>query len=587
MLEKNPKSFILFGLCVLLSSCGGSNKQQPPEIIIEAQPTEYVAPVLTATIETPEILPTRTPRPFSPAQGGLWTNNSNEFFAAAGLCITCHQKNFDEAGNDVSIGEYWRSTMMANAAKDPYYLAVISSNIISYPEYGAAIESKCSNCHMPMAYFSDRFKDGDSLIFNQQGYLDTRHPNHTLALDGVSCTLCHQIQSEGLGEFTSFSGEPLIDPTTAAGAREIYGPYEVQQTYQDLMSRTTGFIPQRSEHLSGSEICAVCHNLNTHFVTEDGTFSETWFPEQTPFSEWLNSDFADQSTCQDCHMPPAVGEVALTNIGPNLFRSPYSKHSFVGGNVYMLNILKNFGGELGVGAEEENFEATISRNLEQLESTSAELNISATSLEGAQLSFDVGIKVLTGHKFPTGFPSRRSWLHVTITDSEGQVIFESGAVKNNGEIIGNDNDQNPTEFEIHYNEITSPDQVQIYETIMQDINGGLTTGLLAASSYRKDNRLLPDGFDKNSAEDEIKPYGMAINDENFLGGTDTITYLIDVENHTGPFSVNVELLYQSIAYRWALDLSSYNSEQTDLFNDYYNTLPNQPVIIDIQQTEIE
>jgi hypothetical protein len=69
-----------------------------------------------------------------------------------------------------------------------------------------------------------------------------------------------------------------------------------------------------------------------------------------------------------------------------------------------------------------------------------------------------------------------------------------------------------TRFLPHYREITSSDQVEIYETILKDPEGHVTTGLIAAVVYLKDNRLLPDGFDKSSAVKDIEVVGDAAQD---------------------------------------------------------------------------
>jgi len=572
---------------LFLSACKSTSNVDVPTqtMLVESPITVSVTPSLSAAEEEPEVQPTGTILPFSPAPGGILEVDNNDLFAAAGICVICHQNNVDEAGNDVSNGEYWRSTMMANAAKDPYYLAGVSLNVARYPEYSAAIETKCSTCHMPMAHFSDAAKGEESIIFSANGYLDLQHPLHTLASDGVSCTTCHQIQNEELGGFTSFSGGAVFDLRTPMGTRSLFGPFVPQRSGQNIMSRTSGFIPQLGNHLSQSELCATCHNLYTHYVNEDGTFSEEWFAEQTPYSEWLNSDYATQSTCQDCHMPPAEGAVVLANMGPAIKRSPYAKHNFVGGNVYMLGMLKNFGGELNVQAGTEHFDATINRTLSQLQSQSAMLSISDPLLEDTMLSFGVTTNILTGHKFPTGYPSRRAWLHVTVRDNNGKVVFESGDLSSSGAIRGNDNDADTQAFEPHYDEITSPDQVQIYETIMQDVYGNLTTVLLSASSYRKDNRLLPTGFDKTAVTRDIAPYGNAAMDDDFIGGMDTVAFHVDIGVAAGPFTVDVELLYQSIAFRWAQDVSTYDTEQAQTFSSYYSALPNQPVIVGIQSAQ--
>jgi len=388
-----------------------------------------------------------------------------------------------------------------------------------------------------------------------------------------------------MGDFSSFSGGFVIEKGASMGERTLYGRFDLHQSSQNMMSKSSGFISLKSDHLLESEICATCHNLYTHYVLEDGTFSEEWFAEQTPYTEWLNSDFATQSTCQDCHMPAAEGSVSLSSMGPGGPRSPFATHGFVGGNIYMLGVLKDFGGELGAQATVEHFDATLDRTLTNLQSNTAELYISAPILEDSQLSFGVTTSNLTGHKLPTGYPSRRVWLHVWIENENGQVVFESGAVEKNGAIVGNDNDAESQAYETHFNEITSPDQVQIYESIMHNVSGNLTTVLLSASSYSKDNRLLPAGFNKTAVSDDIAPYGKAISDENFNGGGDSVSYRIDTGDAEGPFLIYVELLYQSISYRWAADLNAYDTEQSQLFGDYYNTLPNQPAVLAVQIAE--
>ena len=73
--------------------------------------------------------------------------------------------------------------------------------------------------------------------------------------------------------------------------------------------------------------------------------------------------------------------------------------------------------------------------------------------DSGQLAIDVMVRNLTGHKLPTAYPSRRAWLHVTIRDRDGQVIFESGAIEPSGLIRGNDNDADGRRFEPHHTEI--------------------------------------------------------------------------------------------------------------------------------------
>jgi len=87
-----------------------------------------------------------------------------------------------------------------------------------------------------------------------------------------------------------------------------------------------------------------------------------------------------------------------------------------------------------------------------------------------------------------------------VRDRKGGKLFESGALNPDGSIQGNDNDADPARFEPHYTQIRSSDQVQIYESILGDSAGAVTTGLISTVGYLKDNRLLPHGFDKSTAE---------------------------------------------------------------------------------------
>ncbi len=176
---------------------------------------------------------------------------------------------------------------------------------------------------------------------------------------------------------------------------------------------------------------------------------------------------------------------------------------------------------------------------------------------------------LGGHKFPTAYPSRRAWLHVTVKDRDGKIVFESGKLNANGSITGNDADADPSRYEPHYREITKPDQVQIFESIMVDAADKPTTSLLTGLRYIKDNRLLPRGFDKNTADAQIAVVGDAKADPDFNASGDRVRYSIEAGNAQGPFTVEAELWYQPIGYRWAMNLKPYDAPEPKRFVGYY------------------
>jgi hypothetical protein len=176
----------------------------------------------------------------------------------------------------------------------------------------------------------------------------------------------------------------------------------------------------------------------------------------------------------------------------------------------------------------------------------------------------------TGHKLPTAYPSRRAWLHVVVRDAAGRAVFESGAVRPDGSIAGNDNDADATRFEPHYEIVTAADEVQIYEAIMVDTRDAVTTGLLRGVRFVKDNRLLPRGFDKTTAEPDVAVRGDAAADTDFIGGGDRVRYRVALgANGAGPLTIAAELLYQPIAYRWAENLRGYDAEETRRFGRYF------------------
>jgi hypothetical protein len=217
-------------------------------------------------------------------------------------------------------------------------------------------------------------------------------------------------------------------------------------------------------------------------------------------------------------------------------------------------------------------EASANATVRQLQQDSASVSIVRAATAANNVELDLDVRNLTGHKLPSGYPSRRAWLHVTIRDSSGRVVFESGAIAPDGRIDGNDSDADASAFEPHYEEITRADQVQVYESVMQDRSGKPTTGLLQAVDFAKDNRLLPRGFDKASAEAEIAVHGAALADRDFAGGGDRIRYRVATGGAAGPFTADVELRYQVISYRWAHNLSAYDASEPKRFVGYYDQL---------------
>jgi hypothetical protein len=386
--------------------------------------------------------------------------------------------------------------------------------------------------------------------------------------------VCHQIRPDNFGQESSLDGGFIIDLQKKPEEREIFGPFDVDKGRTRVMHSVTGFIPAKADHIRQSELCAGCHTLLTNAFDDKGNPAGS-LPEQVPYQEWQHSDYPNTNSCQSCHMPRVAGESPITSVQGKTHEE-VSRHVFVGGNAFLLRILKDHGKELGVSATPDELEASARRTEENLAAQTGSVEIKNANVAGGRLEFGITVSNKTGHKFPTAYPARRAWLHVVVRDSRGATVFESGASRPDGSVAGNDNDEDALKFEPHYTRITSPDQVQIYESIMGDFAGRVTTGLLYGTHYLKDNRLLPRGFDKTTAPDRVAVVAPAREDPDFAGGSDSLTYSVALpDNAAGPYTVTAELLFQSIGFRWAQNLRNYDAPEPNRFVGYYTQAASQ------------
>jgi hypothetical protein len=496
---------------------------------------------------------------------------SSLIFEVGDTCMVCHNDLVTRTGEDVSIGAAWRASMMANSARDPYWKAAVRREIMDHPEARAAIEDECSICHMPMTTFPARASGGTGRIFET---LQGGTPEAALAADGVSCTVCHQIQPTRFGDPASFTGGYVIDVNAAAGQRKVFGPFAIDAGRTRVMQSSSGFQPTESSHVQQSELCATCHTLFTHSLAAGAT--DVRLPEQTPYLEWQQSDYRETRSCQSCHMPVVEDDIALSRVLGQP-RAGVSRHTFLGGNFFMLGMLNRYRNELGVRATPAEMASAIARTRRHLQQDTARLRITAERVEG-RLVADVVVDNLAGHKFPTAYPSRRAWIQFTVTDAQGREVFESGGWTPDGRIAGNDNDADASRFEPHYRQIDRPDQVQIYESVMGDPAGQVTTGLLSGARYLKDNRLLPTGFDTATATTEVTVHGAARDDADFRGGRDRVRYFVGAGPSSGELTVTATLWFQPIGFRWADNLRAYDSNETNRFVRYYDSMSSESAL---------
>jgi len=514
-------------------------------------------------------------------------------FLASTNCALCHSSSDnanamrDAKQRPVAPYDLWQASMMANSARDPFWRAVLSAEVLATPSKKALIEEKCTRCHAPMAAPAPESPPGQVLAHLKQA--DQR--SH-LGLDGVSCTVCHQITDKGLGTAESFTGRFEINRES-----KIFGPHADPFTMP--MQRFVGYTPTHSPHILKSGLCATCHTVITTSVDAAGVPSAGEFHEQSPYLEWRNSVFNDEikkpdpqaRSCQACHMPTTDvdGNPIATRLAHNpggrdfpflAPRTPFGRHTFPGANTLMKQILRDNAEELGVTAPAGAFDESIEQTRQFLQTETATIALLQTAMDQNELSLNVVVNNLAGHKLPTAYPSRRVWVMLTVKDAAGNLVFASGQYNPRGELIDTAGKVLASELaggpvSPHLDIINQPDQVQVYETVMSDADGNPTFTLLRGASYVKDNRLLPRGWDSGHADGtSTRPFGID-GDGNFVGGSDTINYRISLPE-PGEYVVSAKLLFQVIAPRHANELFRWQTTEVSVFREMFDRADRNP-----------
>lgn len=513
---------------------------------------------------------------FRSAYGGL-PDTTNSLFTGSGKCAGCHGVDPNHFANiagqqfpavpmpegwQVNPTDDWRSTLMANSAKDPFWRAKVSHEVAINPAHQLELEDKCTSCHAPMGHFAAHF-DG------AEYYTMAELIHDSLALDGVSCNACHQQSPVGIG--SSFSGELSYE------AGILYGPYggskEEPAIYDLPMITYVGFIPQFGAHIAKSESCAGCHSLVTSTADLDGNPTGAQYIEQATYHEWLNSRYAPdlwngtpnalQQECQGCHMPriddPVVISSGYSFLAP---RTPFGLHYLVGGNSAMLRLMRNRIDVLGLTASEAQFDSTIARTERMLREETVDLDVDATWAMGGPAEIGVKLTNKAGHKFPSGYPARRSWIEVEARHPvTGAVVFHSGGLAANGHSIAGADAGGLNVWEDHHNVIEDEGDVQIYELVIADVTGAPTNVLERAAETLKDNRLVPLGFRiDHPVYDTTQVVGAAYTDTDFNrfpdgsegSGTDVTLYRVweAAGLDASSLDITVRVWYQSMPPRW-------------------------------------
>jgi len=353
------------------------------------------------------------------------------------VCEGCHSEIYD----------MWNGSMHSKAFLNPLWQSATKLFVSEVSTPGEILEMRtCVKCHTPLGF--------RSYLINYPK--DDFENVPELPAQGVFCNWCHninEIKHIGDAGYEVDAGGGEEDPST------MLGPYgdahsNIHPTkYSELHTR--------------SDFCGLCHNVS-HAINR--------LPIETTYDEWKNSPYntGDPETtvnCQDCHMRqrpgiPATGKtVRLDNPGKSSKYGPRREHVwthyFVGANAIITKHFRSIThAEMAV------------QNLKY----AADLEIVTDGTYRQNEISSINVKVINsgaGHYLPTGLTAiRQMWLYFKVSDSEGNILFQSGVLDKNGEL-----DKNAV----------------VYHTVLGNDKGEPTINIAQAAKILYDHRVPPKG----------------------------------------------------------------------------------------------
>ncbi len=450
----------------------------------------------TPQISTTEMAQAEAEKTASEAHDALFTESK---FPSATTCGTCHPKQFEE----------WAVSQHSYSQLSPAYMAL--QNFINIQVNGTNGDF-CIRCHNQVG-----MAQGESTqISNLERQATSR--------EGITCIVCHRVEhmyNKASGRFAVVEGDllaPVFGPTGNEELQRVLADdkYRVV-TKPDEVGRKIHTKVTKFAAISTSTFCATCHDVTLL----------NGFRLEEAFSEYRGSPAAKEgTTCQDCHMGKIQGIPSGYDFGPaavvggeptkdrkltnHIFAGPdYSllppgifPHNAEAQKLATLTDWLTFNVAAGWGTDEfeddvaEDFKFPAAweaiddrydareiieyqlRRLEYMRGKRLEVlrngyglgDIVTESISADSIKFKVRVENLTkGHNVPTGFTGERLvWLRVTVTDSDGKVVFLSGDTDPNGDVRDNESSY------VHAGEMPLDDQLFSLQSrfLVQSVRGG-------------------------------------------------------------------------------------------------------------------
>ena len=234
-----------------------------------------------------------------------------------------------------------------------------------------AIEDECAICHMPMARAAAHAAGGARTVFALAAVGARRHSDeHQLAADGVSCTLCHQIGPDGLGTRESFVGGFVIAPRPQTAVPDVRPVRGRRRACTAMMRSATGVAA--GEGGAPPAVGAVRHLPHALHAgaRPNGRGRSARCPSRCRTSSGGTARSSRASASLPV-VPHAGGRADDTPIASVLGepREQLARHTFLGGNFFMLRMLNRFRGDARRHGARPELEAAAQATLRQLRPT--------------------------------------------------------------------------------------------------------------------------------------------------------------------------------------------------------------------------
>src|SRR5262249_13800772 len=226
----------------------------------------------------------------------------------------------------------------------------------------------------------------------------------------------------------------------------------------------------------------------------------------------IQTSFAD---VQDDTYPAAEHTAPMDQVRARFRDKGFVRHQLQGLNVFLIEMFNQFMTADGssppnysndiLGVRQSDYMSTLNNDLQNAVSNvvqvaqqeTATIDVSQATIDANTLSANVTVTNKAGHRFPSGVGFRRAFIRFDVMDAgvvdpqagQAKIIWSSGATNDAGFIVNADGRILESEYigtkrspkgpaQPHFwgkdHPITSSDQVQIYEELVEDAEGNYT-----------------------------------------------------------------------------------------------------------------